>query len=191
MRNILKPLVLLLVAAGIQSCQGEDPFLITETRVGPLLQTSKVSELETLFAQDSLVRDSLALKLGTLGAKIEVYENGGRHLLSLSPGRDSVPGIENIQIQDPRYRTKQGIGLKSTFGDIERNYEIKKIVTTLKNVVVFPKGSNLYFTIDKGELPANIRFSNAPIEGVQIPSEAKIKFMMLGWESELGDQSKP
>jgi hypothetical protein len=48
--------------------------------------------------------------------------------------------------------------------------------------VVFPKGSNLYFTIDKEELPESLRFSTASIEAVQIPDDAKIKYLMLGWE---------
>jgi hypothetical protein len=83
---------------------------------------------------------------------------------------------------DPRYTSEKGIGLKSTFKDIQDSYEIKKIVTTLNSVVVFPKGSNLYFTIDKEELPESLRFSTASIEAVQIPDEAKIKYLMLGWE---------
>lgn len=182
---------LLLAMATIQSCQKDDPFLINETNVGPLSQTSKVSELETVFAQDSIVRDSSAIRLGSLRAKIEVYEKGGRHLLSLTPNMDSVPRIENIQIHDSRYLTKNGIGLKSTFGEIEKNYEIKKVVTTLKSVVIFPKGSNIYFTIDKEELPGNLRYSNSRIEAVQIPSKAKIKYLMLGWEPAPGDQDRP
>jgi len=48
--------------------------------------------------------------------------------------------------------------------------------------VIFPKQSNLYFTIDKEELPENLRFSTSDIEAVQIPDDAKIKYLMLGWE---------
>ena len=183
-------MALLWAVAAIHSCKKEDPFLITETSVGPLLQTSKVSELETLFAQDSIVRDSMAMGPGALRGKIKIFEKGGGHLLSLTPNTDSIPGIENVQIHDPRYRTKNGIGLKSNFGEIEKNYTIKKVVTTLKSIVVFPKGSNAYFTIDKEELPGNLRFSNSRIEAVQVPSGAKLKYLMLGWESPV-DQAKP
>src|SRR5690606_40241675 len=71
--------------------------------------------------------DSSAITLGTGNTRIEVYEKGGKHLLSLTPTTDSVPGIGTIQVMDPRYLTKNGIGLKSRFKDIERNYEIRKI----------------------------------------------------------------
>lgn len=191
MKRTIKTLALLLAVSALQSCGKENPFLITETSVGPLLQGSKVSELETLFPQDSIVRDSSTLGPGALGAKIEIYEKGGRHLLSLTPNTDSVPGIGNIQIMDPRYRTKAGIGLKSTYGEIENQYNFKKVHTTFRNVVIIPRGSNLYFTIDKEELPGNLRFGNAQIEAVQIPSEAKVKHLMLAWKAGNGDQAKP
>ena len=55
-------------------------------------------------------------------------------------------------------------------------------MTTLRSIVIFPKASNLYFTIDKEELPENLRFSMSDIEAVQIPDEAKIKYLMVGWE---------
>ncbi len=183
MKRTVKLLALLLVGTALQSCGKEGPFLISETGIGPLEQTSKVRDLENLFPSDSIVRDSSALRLGAVNARVDVYEKGGKHLLSLTPNTDSVPGIGTIQIIDPRYMTKNGIGLKSRFKDIERHYEIKKIVTTLGNIVIFPKGSNLYFTMDKKELPGNLRFGNINIEAVQIPPDAKIKFLMIGWDS--------
>lgn len=181
-KGTLKSIVLLLAGSSLLSCGKDSPFLITETQVGPLSQSTKVSELESIFAQDSLVRDSLAPGFGGSKAKIEVYEKGGTHLLTLTPSADSIPGIEHIQIIDPRYHTKDDIGLKSDFGEIEKHYEIRKTSTTLGSIVIFPKGSNLYFTIDKKELPGNIRYGTARIEAVQIPSRAKIKYLMIAWE---------
>lgn len=157
-------------------------FSITENSIGPLLETTPVSDLETAFANDSIVRDTTDLKVGSKAKKIKVFEQGGRHLLTLTPNADSIPKIENVRIFDPRYSTESGIGLNSTFKDIRRNYSIKKIVTTLNSVVIFPRESNLYFTIDKEELPSNLRYTTTQIEAVQIPNEAKIKYLMLGWE---------
>ncbi|MDC6386047.1 hypothetical protein D2V93_10910 [Flagellimonas taeanensis] len=182
MKKTAKVLVLMLSMTSIQSCQKDTSFLITENSVGPLSQTTKVSELESVFAQDSIVQDTTAIKLGDSNKKIEVFEKGGKHLLTLTPSSDSIPTIENIRIHDPRYVSENGIGLQSTFKDIEKNYKSKKIVTTLNSIVIFPKGSNLYFTIDKQELPSELRFTTSTIEAVQIPDEAKIKYLMLGWE---------
>ncbi|MER3317916.1 hypothetical protein [Flagellimonas lutimaris] len=166
----------------IHSCQKDTTFLITETSVGPLTQTTAVKEMESTFVKDSVVGDTAQINLGASPKKIEVFEKGGKHLLTLTANSDSIPTIQNVRVMDPRYVTKNGIGLKSTFKDIQSKYDIKKIVTTLNSIVVFPKESNLYFTIDKEELPENLRFSTSDIDAVQIPDGAKIKYLMLGWE---------
>ncbi|WP_136464990.1 hypothetical protein [Flagellimonas onchidii] len=160
-------------------CSEKDTsFLITESSVGPLLNSSAVEDLEKVFINDSIVRDSVDPKKG----KIHVYRKNGTHLLTVTPGSDSIPTIENVRILDSRYKTDNGISLNSTFEDIQNNYTIKKIVTTLNSIVIFPKESNLYFTLDKEELPSNLRYTSSKIEAVQIPSTAKIKYLMLGWE---------
>ncbi|WP_222984852.1 hypothetical protein [Flagellimonas meishanensis] len=165
------------------SCSKTDTtFLITEQSVGPLHKSTPITDLETVFVGDSIVRDTARLKLGGKTKKIKVFEKGGEHLLTLTPSADSIPTIENIRIFDVRYQTDKGIGLASTFGDIQKNYSIKKIVTTLNSVVIFPKESSLYFTIDKEELPTNLRYTTSNIEAVQIPATAKTKYLMIGWE---------
>lgn len=164
------------------NCSEKDTtFLITENAVGSLTKSSAISSIESIFSQDSIAKDTMGSKIGSASKKIQIFEKGGQPLLLLIPNNDSIPSIENIQILDHRYQTKNSIGLNSTFKDIQANYTIKKVVTTLNSVVVFPKESNLYFTIDKGELPSNLRYTTTNIEAVQIPDEAKIKYLMLGW----------
>ncbi|MEC7263019.1 MAG: hypothetical protein VXW38_04720 [Bacteroidota bacterium] len=182
MKNTAKAIALFLGLIFVQSCEKETTFLITETSIGPMTQTTKVSELESVFAQDSVVMDTSRIVSGTKVNKIEIFEKGGKHLLSITPDTDSIQGIENVRIMDPRYVSDKGIGLKSTFAELKKKYPIKKIVTTLNSVVIFPKESNLYFTLDKEELPGNLRFTMSNIEEVQIPDEAKLKYLMLGWE---------
>ncbi|WP_298928807.1 hypothetical protein [uncultured Allomuricauda sp.] len=168
--------------AFIQCGKNDTTFLITENSVGSLLKTSTIGTLETIFVQDSIVKDTSRFKVGTKTEKIKVFEKGGKHLLTLTSNSESVPTIGNIRIFDSRYTTAKGIGLNSTFKEIQNKYTIKKTVTTLNSVVVFPKGSNLYFTIDKEELPSNLRYTTSNIETVQIPDNAKIKYLMLGWD---------
>ncbi|UJH66628.1 hypothetical protein [Allomuricauda sp. SCSIO 65647] len=167
----------------LSACIEKDTtFLITETSIGPLQKTTIFDDVENIFAQDSIVKDTFRLKSDGIPKKIKVFEKGGKHLLTLKPSQDSVPKVENIQVFDSRYLTESGIGLRSTFKDIQTRYKIRKIVTTLKSVVIFPKESDLYFTIDKEELPSALRYSTSNIEAVQIPDEAKIKYLMMGWE---------
>lgn len=170
--------MLCLVACGEQ----DSSFLITENSVGPLFKETPTKDLEAIFSKDSVVMDTSNLKVGASTRKIKVFEKGGKHLLTLTPNQDSIPTVENIRIFDSRYESKEGLGLKSSFKDIKTYYAIKKIVTTISSVVVFPKESNLYFTLDKADLPSSLRYTNSNIEAVQIPDETKIKYLMMGWD---------
>jgi hypothetical protein len=163
-------------------CNSNSDFVIAKDQVGKLLRSNTIIELETVFAGDSIVRDTIMDQIGTAVKKISIYEKGGKHLMTLTPNMDSIPKIDIIRIYDPRYVTEKGVGLNSTFKDIKDKHTIKKIVTVLNNVVVFLKDSDAYFTIAKTELPGNLQYGNNNIEAVQIPDKAKVKYMMVGWE---------
>ncbi len=180
MKNYFALFVIILVFAQCQT-EREDPFLIGQDRVGKLIQSHLLSELDSVYQLDSLVRDTARLNMGING-KIEVYEKGGKHLLTLTPSLDSLPGVENIQIRDERFQTDKGISLESTYGDVEKAYEIRKVISSMNNVVILLKDHPLYITISREELPAAIRYTESNIEPVQIPPTAPIKYMMVAWD---------
>lgn len=158
-------------------------FLITNTSVGKLDKISLIRDLDVIFYQDSVVKDTMRLASGLGARSVKIYEKGGSHLLTLTPSSDSIPKIQNVRINDPRFKTEKGIGLNSTFKDIKEKYTIKKIVTAINNIVIFVKDSDIYFTIDKSQLPENLRYVSSPsIDAVQVPDNAKIKYLMVGWE---------
>lgn len=172
----------LLTALCLASCNKDTTFLISNTQVGKLQKTTTVKSLETVFKTDSLVDLSSTNGNKIRSKRLKVYEKGGKLLLTLTPSTDSIPTIENVRIEDERYLTKNGIGLHSTFKDVQDHYTIKELMTTLNNVVITVKESPIYFSISKQELPANLRFTNQKIEAVQIPDNAKIKYVMVGWQ---------
>lgn len=177
--------VILLISIVLFQCQTapkDTTFLITDTSIGKLEKSSLVRDLEVIYDQDSLVKDTTRLLKGFGAKKIDVFEKGGAHLLRLTASTDSIPVIDNVRVQDQRFKTEKGVGITSTFKDIKENYEISKVITAMNNVVVLLKNSDIYFTIDKKELPSSLRYaSSVNIEAVQIPDKAKIKYMMLGW----------
>ena len=181
-----KTLILTVILATVVfSCKKEidTTFLITKDSVGKLDRISLARDLEVIYAQDSVIKDTIAINLANNSKKIKIFEKGGKHLLTLTPSSDSIPTIENIRIEYPRFVTEKGLGLVSTFKDIKDNYAIRKIITSMNNVVILLKDNDIYFTIDKKELPSNLRYaSNKNIEAVQIPDEAKIKYLMIGWD---------
>jgi hypothetical protein len=170
--------------AGIQCRQNvKTAFLVSSDQVGKLSRNSSVQDLEAVFEGDSLVTDSVITKLGSSPGRIKVFEKGGKHLLTLNPSADSLKRIESIRILDSRFTTEEGISLGSTFGDIRKHYPLRKIITSLNNVVILIKGQDYYFTISREQLPASLRFStDVDIEEVQIPDKAKIKYLMVGWD---------
>lgn len=168
-----------------QQCkeQPNTDFLITNDGVGKLDKISLVRDLEVIYSNDSIVKDSTIHNLSNKSKKVRVFEKGGELLLTLTPSSDSIPTIENIRIEDPRFITEKGIGLNSTFKDIKDNYQIQKVITSMNNVVILLRDSNTYFTISKEQLPSSLRYaSSVNIEAVQIPDQAKIKYMMVAWD---------
>ncbi|SHJ80360.1 hypothetical protein [Pseudozobellia thermophila] len=169
----------------LASCKQEKDttFLITKDAVGKLERISLARDIEVIYANDSIVKDSSIVNSANNSKKFKIFEPGGKHLLTLTPSSDSIPTIENIRIEDERFVTEKGVGLASTFKDIKDNYTIRKIITSMNNVVILLKDSDVYFTISKEELPSSLRYaSSVNIEAVQIPDDAKIKYMMVAWE---------
>jgi hypothetical protein len=160
-----------------------EDFLISNDRVGKIERSDNFGELEAIFEKDSLVIDSLVTKVGGRPDRARVYEKGGKHLLTITTASDSMQQIENIRVLDPRYTTTGGIGLGSTFKDVREHYRVRKVVTSLNNVVVFLKGQDFYITLSREELPANLRYNRGiQVEEVQIPGQARIKYLMVGWD---------
>ncbi|QXP59818.1 hypothetical protein [Olleya sp. HaHaR_3_96] len=174
-----------IIALVFTSCnKGADPFLVQNQNIGLLTDSTQVKELKTIYANDSIISpiggDEFSSTLNT----IEIYEKGGKHLLSLTPKQllDSTATISSIIIKDARFKTDKGITSASTFGDIKAKYTITKIQNSFKSASIFVKESDAFFLIDKKELPAEFRFDiKKTIESANIPDTAKIKSFMLGW----------
>lgn len=186
--NLMKKALILLytVFFSFISCQKEekDPFLISKTQVGFLTKDTQIRQLDSLFKNDSLVVQDDKSTFDT-GNKILVYDKDGMELLLLSPVQDfdSTSTIGRIQIMDPRFQTKTGLGPASTFKDILANYRISRIESTLNAIVVFIDEINVYVTIEKTELPVALQgAADQHIEAGQIPDDAKINYFWIGWQ---------
>jgi len=176
---------LLTITILFTSCNKEvNPFSISKHNIGLLTDSTKVKDLETIYAKDSIVKKIAGDEfLGTVN-NIIIYEKGGKKLLELSPKEalDSTATIGNIKIIDSRYKTKSGITTSSTFRDIKANHKISSIENTLRNVVIFVNENNTFFTISKEELPSELRLDmSKKVEAANIPETAKIKYFMVGW----------
>ena len=169
----------------IQCKEEINPFLISNDSVGALTRGMTIKEIDSIFAQDSIVKlYAQNEELPTQG-EVEIYKKNGTKLVSISPVTNNDPDalISNFQFFDPSYKTDKGLNLSSTFKYIKANYKILNIETTISTVVIFLEDSDLFINIDKNELPENFRYNpNLVIDITNIPDEAKIKYFMLSWK---------
>jgi len=182
-----KTLIVLLSLITLASCSSEkkqDPFEISKYNVGSLTDSTQVKDLALAFPNDSIVTTTNINGIDRQNTEIDIYDTSGKKLVELTPKsrQDSTATFKSVQIFDQRFKTKKGIGTLSTFKDIQDNYTISSINNLIRTVVISVNEINASFTIDKDELPANLRFDMAlKIDAVQIPSDAKIKYFIVHW----------
>lgn len=178
-------LALIIFTIAFQSCQKEqDPFLISKQNIGLLTDSTQVKFIESIYVNDSVVKRVGGDEFTGAINDIEIYSKDGKQLLALTPSEalDSTATINTIKILDSRFKTEKNITINSTFKDIKDNYTISGIQNTITNVVVFVNDINAFFTIDKKNLPGELRFNtSAKIEAINIPDDARIKYFMIGW----------
>lgn len=182
MKNLLFTAMLILI---VVSCKKEmDPFLVEKHNIGFLTDSTQVKDLESVFPNDSIVKFVGGDEFTGNINNIDIFDKTGNHLLVLTPNEalDSTAVIDNIRIMDPRYKTAKNITNLSTFKDIQNAYKVNRIDNLINSINVNVNEINAYFTIDKKELPANLRFDmKMTIEASQIPDDAKIKYFMINW----------
>lgn len=168
------------------SCEKEqDPFLISPNSIGLLTKDVKISELDSIFPTDSIVKQVSDGEFYRKSNEIEIFDKTGKKMLLLEPVQafDSTSTVGFIQVLDPRYKTAKGLGKESTFKDIVENYNISRIENTLSAAVIFIDDLNVYVTIDKKQLPVELRYdTQSRIHASQIPDDAKIKYFMIDWD---------
>lgn len=183
---IKKIALLLFISFLFVNCSRENEFRIDKGQVGLLNKKTVVNELKTIFENDSLI---IPISNAPISEKdvffidndeYEIYSNEGQKLLEIVPMQqnDSTSKIKSIQIFNPDYITKKGIGLTSTFKDIQTNYVIDKVETTLTSATLYIDELNATIAFDKEELGIS-KFSREEITIDQIPDISKIKYFTI------------
>lgn len=169
----------------VQCAKDADPFLIKEGSIGNLDKHIKMKQIDSIFAMDSIVKLNPIQNASDTQGEVEIYDKEGEILLLISPEDDSDPNslISNIQVFDGRYKTELGLNSKSSFKHLKDNYTIAGIDNAINSVVVYLENSEIFITIDKKQLPENIRYNyTAKIETSQIPDDATFKYFMISWD---------
>ena len=190
MRNFKIYLAVILVSLFLVQCTKENSFLIEKNRVGLISSTDKVSDIEMIFANDSVVSHLSEGALGDGESKFNgdndeylIYSKEGKHLLTLVPktSQDSSSTIKYVDVFDNQFKTEKKLALTSQFKDVNLHYMINKVETTLSSATLYIDELNATITIDKKELGMN-PFSTEKVQLEQIPEMAKLKSMTIWFE---------
>ena len=169
------------------SCKKEqNPFEISSQHIGFLTDSTQVKDLKSIYANDSIVKFIGGDEFTGTVNDIDIFEKGGKKLLTLTPRQslDSTSTIASIRILDGRYKTDKSITIISTFKDIKDSYKISRISNLINSIVIAVDDINASFTIDKKELPANLRFDmDLKFEATHIPDNAKVKYFFINWNN--------
>ena len=162
-----------------------DSFAITKNSIGLLTDSTKVNALKVVFINDSISKYIGGDEFTGSTNTISIFEKGtGKLLLELDPNYalDSVSTIRTVRIMDERVKNKDGLNRLSTFGDLNSKYTISSIQNTLRSLIISVDEINAYFTLNKTELPEEMRYNmNQKIEAISIPETAKIKDFYIQW----------
>ncbi|MDG1730702.1 MAG: hypothetical protein P8K68_03625 [Algibacter sp.] len=185
MRHLI--LGLLAISLLFSSCKKEqNPFEISKQHIGLLTDSTQVKDLKNIYVNDSIVKFIGGDEFTGNINNIEIFEKGGKALLTLTPKQalDSTSTVGSIRILDERYKTDKNISIISTFKDIHNNYKISRISNLINSIVIGVDDINASFTIDKKELPANLRFDmDLKFESTHIPDNAQVKYFFINWNN--------
>lgn len=169
----------------IISCDHSDSeTVIAKNQLGPLNPSTRISDLNTTLPNDSIEEFDLKTRFNRV-KEIEVFNEKDTVSIIIEPRyhNDSIVTINEIQILDPKYKTKKGLSIESNFKTIYKNYKIDNIQNSINSVILSINEIGAYIVIDKKHLPSKLRYdSEIKIEANQIPDEAPIKYFWLKFE---------
>ncbi|AOW19286.1 hypothetical protein [Urechidicola croceus] len=190
MNTYFKTISVILISILFAQCSRENQFLIEKNRVGKISKENKILEIDAIFAKDSIVK---RLSEGDLGGRESkfiqdndeylIYSKDGKHLLTIVPTKqhDSTSTIKYVEVMDNRFKTEKGLSLISPFKEINTNYIINKVETSLTSATLYIDELNATLALDKNDIGVNT-FSNKEITVEQIPDLAKIKYLTVWFD---------
>jgi len=157
----LRILSTLVVVVLLTACSNKDQFAIAKNKVGYITSETTAGEIEELFKRDSVVK----------------------HLLTITPKEplDSLSKIGFVDIFDPAYVTEKGIGLNSTFEEINLLTRIGKVEATFTKATLYLDELNATMTLDKQDLGIKT-MTTSEIQLEQIPNLVKPKTFVVWFD---------
>src|SRR5262245_902336 len=177
-RNAVIPFCLILLFGARRSFAQEE-FLLTKQRAGAVVIGMTIDDLHVLHKPSS-TKLVAHYPEGMFTPALEVYLEGDTNktipslLIEIDKNRDWI--VENIKVNDARFRTDKGIGVGSTLGAIRKAYAVKWIG--------FGEGA-LYANVEDINMTFELDTTNPPLDWYKthdqllIPDSAKVVSVIL------------
>lgn len=190
MKKIYKLAVVLFVSIFLAKCSKENKFLIEKNRVGVVSNEHTIADIEELYKKDSVV---VRLSEGDLGGEDTkyiqdddqylVYSKEGKHLLTIVPKiqHDSTSLIRYVEVMDAQFKTGKDLSLKTPFKEINLNYIINKVETSLSSATLYIDELNATISMRKKDIGVS-EFSQQKVVLEQIPDLAKINHFTIWFD---------
>lgn len=114
----------------------------------------------------------------------KIFDYKGNHLLTITPKKnaDLASKIQTVQIIDPRFKNKEGIGLSSTHAELKVAMLVIDYLPNTDAIQVHLKGTGAQFSIAKSSLEEGWwDDTKKKIDPSKIPDAAKISGFVLRW----------
>src|SRR5660398_2129 len=106
----MKILSFVIIAVLLMACgRDSDPFLIDNNRVGTLTKEIRINQLDSVFKEDSIVRNISKSQFLNVANNIEIFDRDGSPLLILEPVQqfDSTSTIGYIPVSYTHLRAHE------------------------------------------------------------------------------------
>ncbi len=185
MKTTIKTALFAMVTILFVQC--DNKFEVSKGRVGKLTTKTKITELSNIFKNDSIVKNLSEGEKGNGYLQEDdeylIYDKNGKHLLTITAEQalDSTSTIKCIEIFDPRYKTKNGLNINSTFQEINANTPVKSedIEILISSVKIPLRDLDAEITLDKEDLGLEQFGNYQQISPEQIPDLAKVKSFIV------------
>lgn len=180
-----KVIVLVFSIVILASCdKSNETFGWSKDRVGVLSREALIFQLDSIYSNDSIVKSESQSDYDKQNGIIEIYEKGGKHLLSITPytANDPSSKIAYVQIRDARFKTEKGITMNSTIKEIATAYKLGSIDLVIDDVQVRVDEQNFHFTIGASNLPDALKFDpTITVDKNMIPDNATPEYVFVSW----------
>lgn len=157
-----------------------DPVALADTtlaygRAGALYQGMPIDSVFYAYGRDQIRPDEVRVGgKSTLALKISLPGGTEGNPSLVAELRDNV--VRRIRVYDPRFRTANGMGQGSTFGDLRVNYQVGQVAERDGDIIAAVNDPGIFFTLDPSQIPSD--FVKTRDQNL-IPGSTRVTFMFV------------